>query len=62
MGSQMMRTTIKVYEYTTNESFEVHVGGYMYPTGNTWGNNPFAYIVGNPSIDRRFTVRLGYTA
>lgn len=57
-----MRTTIKVYEYTTNESFEVHVGGYMYPTGNTWGNNPFAYIVGNPSIDRRFTVRLGYTA
>ncbi|PIY80757.1 MAG: hypothetical protein COY80_01275, partial [Candidatus Pacebacteria bacterium CG_4_10_14_0_8_um_filter_42_14] len=62
MGNQMIRMTIKVYEYTTNESFEIHVGGYMYPTGNTWANSPFAYIVGNPNTDRRYTVRLGYTA
>lgn len=57
----MMRVAIKVYEYSTNRSFELHVGGYPY-TGNTWANNPFAYIIGNPTIDRRFNVRLGYTA
>lgn len=57
----MIRVTIKVYEYVTNESFELHVGGYIY-SGNTWANSPFAYIVGNPTIDRRFNVRLGYTS
>lgn len=60
----MMRVTIKVYEYTTNQSFEIHAGGYLYnspPSApNTWANNPFAYIVGNPGIDRRFTVRFGF--
>lgn len=62
MTGSMTRVTIKIYEYTTNESFEVHAGGYNYATGNTWANSPYAYIVGNPSIDRRFTVRFGYTA
>ena len=62
MLNTMVRVTIKIYEYTTNESFEVHAGGYTYNVGNTWTNSPFAYIVGNPSIDRRFTVRFGYTA
>lgn len=57
----MMRMTIKVYEYVTNESFEIYVGGYNYIPTSTWINT-FAYIVGNPSIDRRFTVRFGYTA
>ncbi len=57
----MVRFSVKIYEYTTNESFEVHCGGYVY-TGNTWANNPFAYIIGNPGIDRNFTVRFGYTA
>lgn len=56
----MVRMTVKVYEYATNESFEIHCGGYNYSPGTTWANNPFAYIVGNPSIDRRFTVRFGY--
>jgi Chaperone of endosialidase len=62
MTNSMIRMTIRVYEYTTNESFDIYCGGYTYTTGNTWANNPFAYIVGNPGIDRRFTVRFGYTA
>lgn len=57
----MISITIKVYEYTTNKSFELHVGGYPY-TGNTWANAPFAYIIGNPSADRALNVRLGYTS
>jgi hypothetical protein len=60
MNNTMMRITIKVYEYATNESFEIHAGGYSYGPGTTWANSPFAYIVGNPTVDRRFTVRLGY--
>lgn len=62
MTGSMLRFTIKVYEYITNKSFEVSVGGYPYNVGNTWANNPFAYIVGNPTIDRRFNVRFGYTS
>lgn len=58
----MVKMTIKVYEWVTNESFDVVCGGYVYSTGNTWANAPFAYIVGNPSVDRRLTVRFGYTA
>lgn len=62
MLNQMMTMTVKVYEYTTNETFEIHVGGYMYNVGNTWANSPTAYIIGNPSVDRRFNVRFGYTS
>lgn len=62
MTGTMLFMTIKVYEYATNESFEIKCGGYNYSVGNTWANNPFAYIVGNPSIDRRFTVRFGYNS
>lgn len=57
----MVQIKVKVYEYNTNRSFELCVGGYTY-TGNTWANNPFAYIVGTPNTDRRFNVRLGYTS
>ena len=60
MTNTMVRMTIKVYEYVTNQSFEIHCGGYNYSPTTTWGNSPFAYIVGNPGIDRRFTVRFGY--
>ena len=62
MTNTMLRMTIRVYEYTTNESFDIYCGGYAYNAGNTWANNPFAYIVGYPDIDRRFNVRFGYTA
>ena len=56
--STMLRMTIKVYEYTTNESFEINCGGYNYG-GGSWVNN-FAYIIGNPNIDRNFNVRFGH--
>lgn len=61
-SNSMLRVTIKVYEYTTNQSFEVHAGGYDYNNAGTqtWANNPYAYIIGNPGIDRRFNVRFGY--
>lgn len=62
MLNSMVRITVKVYEYVTNESFVIEAGGYAYSVGNTWANNPFAYIYGNPAVDRRFTVRFGYTA
>jgi len=58
----MVTMRVTVYEYTTNESFVLQVGGYPYaPGSNTWANNPFAFIVGHPTTDRNFTVRFGYT-
>lgn len=56
----MTRVSVKIYEYTTNESFEVCFGGYIYSSGS-WINE-FAYIIGNPSVNRNFTVRLGKRA
>jgi hypothetical protein len=55
----MMRMTIQIYEYSTNESFTVSCGGHN--SGTSWYNT-FAYIVGNPSKDRRFTIRFGRVA
>jgi len=57
----MMRMTVKVYEYDTNESFTVVLGGYNYSSGNTW-YNCFAYIESNATEDRNFTVRFGYAS
>lgn len=62
MTNGMVTMTVKIYEYSTNRMFEVHIGGYMYSVGNTWVNNPSAYVVGNADVDRRFTVRFGYNA
>ena len=55
----MMRMTIKVYEYTTNESFTIVCGGYNYSPGTTWVNH-FAYIESSAKNDRNFTVRFGH--
>lgn len=57
--STMMRMTIRIYEYATNEGFEVVCGGYNY-TGATWANNPFAYIIGSPNVNRNFNIRFGH--
>ena len=65
MIDSMMRLTIKVYEYTTGESFECVICGYMYAnnsTGNTWSYSPTAYIIGNPNTDRGFNIRYGYNS
>jgi hypothetical protein len=56
----MMRMTIRIYEYATNEAFEVVCGGYNYSPSATWANSPFAYIIGSPNVNRNFTVRLGH--
>jgi len=58
-SNTMMRMTIKVYEYTTNESFTLVCGGYNYGTGSGWLNE-FAYIESQAGLDRNFTVRMGH--
>jgi hypothetical protein len=57
-SSDMIRFTVKVYEYSTGESFDVVVGGYTYGSNNSWYNT-FAYILSDPNKDRDFTVRFG---
>jgi len=55
----MHTVKVKVYEYVTNESFTITFGGYNYSDTPSW-YNCFAYIEGNPAIDRNFNVRFGY--
>ena len=62
MTNAMIRMTIKIYQYSTGNSFEVNCGGYTYPDGNTWANNPFAYIVAQPGYSQNWNVRFGYTS
>ncbi len=54
----MARMTIKVYEYTTNESFTLVCGGYNH-SSQAWINE-FAYIESSGYKDRNFTVRMGH--
>ena len=58
--STMMRMTIKVYEYTTNESFTLHCGGYNYSSGGGSWLAEFAYIESQANSDRNFTIRFGH--
>jgi hypothetical protein len=60
-SDSMVRMTVRVYEYTTDKSFDIICGGYNYVVGTTWLNT-FAYILGDKDVDRRFSVRFGYTA
>jgi hypothetical protein len=59
--NSMMRMTVKVYDYAAGTSFDVICGGYNYAPSTAWINT-FAYIIADPDVDRRFTVRFGYTA
>ena len=54
----MMRMEVKVYEYTTNESFTVQCGGYSASTSQWY--NEYAYIESSAKDDRNFTVRFGF--
>ena len=57
----MMRITIKVFDYSTGESFDVTVGGYNYVgsgSGGFWVNTS-AWISSQSDKDRNFTVRFG---
>ena len=57
--SGMYKFDVEVYEYTTDESFTVKVGGHN--SGGTWYNE-FAQIIGSTNKDRNFNVRFGKTA
>ena len=45
IGNTMVSMWIDVYNYSTNESFSVHCGGYTYDN-STWQHNPFAIVYG----------------
>ena len=61
MTNSMLSFKITVYQYNTDDSFEVHVGGYNYPTGLTWTHNPFGYITGSPKAGHGpYAIRFGY--
>jgi len=60
MTNSMLSFKITVYQYNTDDSFEVHVGGYNYPTGNTWTHNPFGYITSSPKANHGpYAIRFG---
>lgn len=54
ISNTMVSMWIDVYNYSTNTSFSVHVGGYTY-TNSTWQHNPFAMVYG-----ATHTIRLGH--
>lgn len=58
--SHMMQFNVRVFNYSTNTSFEAVISGYNY-SGATWVN-PSAHIVGNPSVNLNHAVRFGYTS
>lgn len=57
-SNTMMKMTVKVYEYTTNESFVANIAGYNHSSQNWY--NISADITSNANTDRNFTVRYGY--
>lgn len=59
--NHMSKFTIKVFEYATQESFDVVVSGYNYTVAPGWINCS-AHIISNNATDRDFTVRFGFNA
>lgn len=57
--STMLRFTVKIYEYTTGESFEVTVAGYNYGSSSQWINTS-AYVLSDTSKNRNFNIRFGH--
>jgi hypothetical protein len=55
--NNMMSGVIRVFDYTTHESFDVHFAGYWY-SGYNWTNQT-AWIENSPHADRNFKVRFG---
>jgi len=54
----MMKFVVKVFDYQTNESFNIHVAGYNHTSGKWF--NPSAWIESSAQTDRNFTVRFGH--
>ena len=55
----MMRMTIKVYDYSANDSFTLVCGGYNYAPSSAWINE-FAYIESAGNVDVNYTIRMGH--
>lgn len=54
IGNTMVSMWIDVYNYATDTSFSVHVGGYTY-NNSTWANSPFGMVYGADHV-----IRLGH--
>lgn len=66
IGDTMISMWIDVYNYVTNTSFSVHVGGYTYNTKSTFVNAPFAMVYGAThkvrlTYDNGFKIYIGET-
>lgn len=65
IGNTMLSMWIDVYNYSTNKSFSVHVGGYTY-NNSTFSNSPFAMVYGAShkvrlTYDNGFKIYIGET-
>lgn len=58
-SNTMIKMVVRVYEYTSNESFDIYLSGYNYATSSTW-NNTTGYIIGSTKRNRDFTIRFGH--
>lgn len=54
INNTMVSMWIDVYNYVTNTSFSVHVGGYTY-NNSTWADSPFGMVYGADHV-----IRLGH--
>lgn len=57
-NSDMLRFTVKVYDYVDGGMFDVMIGGYTYAGTSVWINNS-AYILAQKNALRNFSVRFG---
>ena len=55
----MLTITVRIYDYSTGESFDLTVAGYTYTGGPNWVNTS-AWLSSQSNIDRNFTVRFGH--
>ncbi|MEI6349117.1 MAG: hypothetical protein WCP69_14310 [Bacteroidota bacterium] len=55
-SSTMMRMTIKIYQYSTDQSYTIELGGYNYGSGNWY--NTFANVTSRSGAN--LAVRFGY--
>ena len=56
----MMRIKVRIYDYSTGESFDVNLAGYNHTGSGGYWVNTTAWIDSQSGIDRNFTVRFGY--
>lgn len=59
MSSTMVKISGKVFNFSSGYAFDFVVSGYNYSAESRWVNTS-AYILGTPTIDRRYTIRYGF--